>query len=382
MGAWTAAAARMVAVAAAAGRTVVSVCRTAAAGGLLLAALGAAAFGAAPAGIIVPVGVSPAGAPDEARSLPPPPALKAASAVLYDLESGSLLLARNAFEPRPPGSLTKIVTAWVVLKAAHEVGASPDGDALNQRAVVSREAAGFPGYSLRFEEGEEVAVRDLLAYMLLHPGGDAAVVLAEHAAGSTAGFAARMNQEAAARGAGQSAFKNPHGFDEPGHVSTAYDLALLTAAALEFPEFARVVAARRAELPWRGRLRDVRNANSFLWRYPGAAGVMSSYTPAGGYSLAALAERDGVRLLAVILGAPSARERWLDAASLLDYGFLHYSALREAPDLERARYVVAQGDTLSGLARRFGVPVSAIRLYNRLEDPDRLEIGSEIWIPR
>ena len=156
-----------------------------------------------------------------------------------------------------------------------------------------------------------------------------------------------------------------------------------TAAALEFPEFARVVAARRAELPWRGRLRDVRNANSFLWRYPGAAGVISSYTPAGGYSLAALAERDGVRLLAVILGAPSARERWLDAASLLDYGFLHYERvargagpgagpLRGGP----GRYPLRAG------ARRFGVPVSAIRLYNRLEDPDRLEIGSEIWIPR
>lgn len=218
--------------------------------------------------------------------------------------------------------------------------------------------------------------------MYWHPGSDAAVALAEHVAGSVEGFAERMNAAASALGAGHSSFRNPHGADEPGHLSTAYDLALIAKAALEIPGFARLAAVRRAVLPWGGRLREFRNVNSFLWRYPGAAGVKSTYTPAGGYSVAAFAEREKARLLAVVLGAPSVKARWLDAASLLDYGFAHLAALKKEPQLEKERYVVQAGDTLSGLARRFGVPASAIRLLNRLDDPDELAVGSSLWIPR
>jgi|GEM_PF-897624 len=357
---------------------------------------------------------------DRERILPPPPALTAPSAVLLDVESGKLLFARKAFERRPPGGLTKIVTALVVFDWAHAgsggagtPGPAGDGPAvlglrasganregpgdlekagsgpqptrpsrLAEAVRIGRAAAGAPGYSLRLEEGEELSAGDLLAYMYFLPGSDAAVALAEHVAGSTAGFVARMNLSAVAHGAEQSAFKNPSGADEPGHVSTAYDLALLTRAALEIPEFSRLASARRAALLWRDRHREVRNVNSFLWRYPGALGVKSAYSPAGGYSIAALAARGGVRLLAVVLGAPTARERWLDVASLLDYGFAHFRELKRSPLLEKERYRVSAGDTLSSLARRFDVPISALRLFNDLSDPDQLKAGSELWIPR
>lgn len=312
------------------------------------------------------------GGPD---AVPPPPALRARSAVLVDMDTGQMLYAHNAFERRPPGSLTKLVTALVVLQSLTE---KPEQASATVR--VSREAANAPGYGLRLEEGEELPLMDLLAGMLMHPGNDAATALAEHVAGSIQGFAARMNLAAAAQGAGQSSFRNPHGLDEPGHLSTAYDLALVARAVLDTPELARLAGARRAELTWRAR--RLRNVNSFLWRYPGAAGAVSSYTPASGYSVVAVAARGGARLLAVVLGAPGAAERWMDAASLMDYGFAHRAALSRLPQVPVERYRVEAGDTLSSLARRFDVPISAIRLLNALEDPDRLAVGTELWIPR
>lgn len=307
-----------------------------------------------------------------ARLLPPPPALQAASAVLLDLETGRLLYTQKAHERRPPGGLAKIATALAVL---HRGG-------LDENVRIGRSPVAAPGYGLRFEEGEEFALRDLVAAMMFLPGNDAAVAVAEHVAGSATAFAGQMDAAARASGAVQSAFRSPHGLDEPGQFTTAFDLALIAKEALGIPELAELVSRRRTVLSWRGRERDLRNFNSFLWRFPGAWGVLSSYTPESGYSLIAAAQRSDSNLLAVVLSSPSAAARWLDVASLLEYGFANYPALLQAPLVEKVPYEVRAGDTLTGLARRFDVPIAAIRQLNGLEDPDRLPAGTVLWIPR
>lgn len=304
--------------------------------------------------------------------LPPPPALQAASAVLLDAETGRLLLTHNAHERRPPGGLTKLAAALVLLSRG----------GLNERVRVGKEAATAPGYGLRLEEGAELPMWDLVTAMLYHPGADAAIALAEHAAGSIRAFASQMEAAARKAGAERSAFRLPHGWDEAGHRSTAYDLALIALEAMKYPELVRLVGQRRAALMREGGERQVRNFNSFLWRFPQAWGVLSSYTPESGHSIIAAARRGERNLLAVVLGSPTAAARYQDAATLLEYGFAHYPALVETPLVEKVPYQVQAGDTLAGLARRFDVPVGAIRLLNGLEDPDRLPAGALLWIPR
>lgn len=304
--------------------------------------------------------------------VPPPPALQAAAAVLLDLDGGTLLFTKSAHERRPPGGLTKIVTALVTLERG----------GLEERVRIGRNAARAPGYSLRMEEEEEFPLQDLVASMLFHPGNDAAVAIAEHIAGSVSAFASQMQYTARQAGAEHSTFQNPHGLDEDGHRSSAYDLATIARAALQHPEFTALVRQRRTTLSWRGRARDVRNVNAFLWRYPGATGVQSAYTPASGHSIIAAASRGSRNLMAVVLGAPTAEARWLDVASLLDWGFANYEALSKAPLVDKVPYEVRAGDTLTSLSRRFAVPISAIRDLNGIEDPNRLAVGSRLWIPR
>lgn len=304
--------------------------------------------------------------------VPPPPALQAAAAVLLDRDTGQLLYTKSAHERRPPGGLTKIVTALVALERA----------SLEEPVRIGRHAVQAPGYKLRLEEGDELPLRDLVLAMLFHPGNDGAIAIAEHVAGSVSAFAKQMESTARRAGAEHSAFRNPHGLDEEGHRSSAYDLALIAREALRNPDFAALVEARRAPFPWQERARELRNFNSFLWRYPGAVGVQSAYTPASGHSIVAAARRESRSLIAVVLGAPSAEARWLDVASLLDWGFANYQSLSQLPWVDKMPYEVQAGDTLTSLSRRFAVPISAIRSLNGIEDPDRLAVGSLLWIPR
>lgn len=308
----------------------------------------------------------------DAAYVPPPPALQAAAAVLLDLDTGRLLYTKSAHERRPPGGLTKIVTALVAFERA----------SLEEPVRIGRHAVQAPGYRLRLEEGDELPLRDLVLAMLFHPGNDGAIAIAEHVAGSVSAFAQQMESTARRAGAENSAFRNPHGLDEEGHRSSAYDLALIARAALGNPDFAALVKARRAPFPWQERARELRNFNSFLWRYPGAVGVQSAYTPASGHSIVAAARRESRSLIAVVLGAPSAEARWLDVASLLDWGFANYQSLSQLPWVDKMPYEVQAGDTLTSLSRRFAVPISAIRSLNGIEDPDRLAVGSLLWIPR
>jgi D-alanyl-D-alanine carboxypeptidase (penicillin-binding protein 5/6) len=248
--------------------------------------------------------------------------VRAASAILVDASSGAVLYERAPDAPRSPASVTKILTALVILERGQ----------LEDTVVVSRAAAQTGGHRLGLREGQRISLGDLVAAILIRSANDASVAAAEHVGGSLDGFVALMNEKAAELGMANSRFSNPHGLDEPFHYTTARDMATLTRAALDHPRFAELVRTRQARVtiwrPGRRKLvpqaRIVQTHNRLLGQLDGADGVKTGYTDSAGRCLVASASRGSHRMIAVLLNDP---RRWMDAATLLEYGF---GSLRDA----------------------------------------------------
>jgi serine-type D-Ala-D-Ala carboxypeptidase (penicillin-binding protein 5/6) len=242
------------------------------------------------------------------------PHVSAPVGVLADLGTGQVLSAQGVDTVRPIASLTKIMTALIVLdrtKPRDQVVVDPD-------AVFHPHDYGASS-TLGLHAGETLTVDQLLRGMLLGSANDAAVALAIHVAGSTSAFVDLMNQRAKNLGLAHTVFYSPNGLDDRGH-STARDLIALTRAAMRTPGFAEIARTKSTTLPGPGdEPRHIQNRNAMLWLYRGATGVKTGSTAAARYCLVATAERNGRRLVAVVLGAPV--DAFSDAASLLDYGF-------------------------------------------------------------
>ena len=182
-----------------------------------------------------------------------------------------------------------------------------------------------PGISaLGLEVGEQITVDDLLYALLLQSANDAAVALADHVSGSEGRFVKDMNARAASLGMRDTRFRSPNGLDDRGY-STARDLMTLTRTAMAIPRFADDRGDHVPHDPGAGRLgtREIQNRDVLLWLYAGASGVKTGYTSRAGFCVVATAERDGRRLVAVVLGAPG--DAFSDAASLLDHGFAAFT---------------------------------------------------------
>jgi len=270
---------------------------------------------AACAALALAVVASTVGAQDAAVLLPAPK-VGFKSHYLIDFTTDRVLLANAPDEQLPPASLTKLMTAYVVF------GALQSGRIrLDDRAHVSEKAWRTGGTRMFIEVNSDVRIEDLLRGLLIQSGNDAAVALAEHVAGSVDLFVGEMNAAAKALGMQSSAFRNPHGLPARGHYTTAHDLALLAKAIIgEFPDFYSLYAER--EFSYNGIAQH--NRNALLWRDPSIDGMKTGYTDAAGYCLVTSAVRDGMRLIAVVLGAPSPRQRNDGAQKLLDYGFANF----------------------------------------------------------
>ncbi|MBM3472841.1 MAG: D-alanyl-D-alanine carboxypeptidase [Armatimonadetes bacterium] len=241
--------------------------------------------------------------------VPSPPQTDAAAAFLVQAQSGAVLYEKNAFEARPPASLTKMVTALVVAERC----------ALDDVATVSAHAAATGGSGIDLDEGETIAVGELLKALLLPSANDAAVCLAEHVAGSEAAFADLMNAKAAELGAVNTHFVNPSGLTEEGHYSCARDLAVFGLAVRLQPTLAEIIRQRSAIVRRGGDRREaVANLNRLLARCEGCDGVKTGFTTPAGRCLAASAQRDGYSLLCVVLKSP---DSWTEAGALLNWGF-------------------------------------------------------------
>jgi D-alanyl-D-alanine carboxypeptidase (penicillin-binding protein 5/6) len=249
----------------------------------------------------------PAGNPAIAAVPDPYPNLAAA----YIVQVGENDLWMGNGDARlPPASLTKIMTALVVLE-----GYRPD-----EVAVVSASAAKEGGTRLKIKAGEKFSVAALLTATLMVSANDACAALAEHHAGSIGAFVARMNERAIALGLSNTHFANPCGFDAPDHYSSVRDLARLARAAMAHPGFAAIVALPETRIASAGGERTfaLKNRNALIGNYKPAIGIKTGFTSRAGKCLVALAEKDGVRVLVVMLNAKS---RWWDTIGLIERAF-------------------------------------------------------------
>lgn len=284
---------------------------------------------------------------------PEPPAVPADAYLLVDHATGTVLAERNADERRPPASLTKLMTAYLAFEAVR--GGTL---ALDERVVVSEKAWRMRGSRMFIEVGTEVLVRDLLRGLIVQSGNDAAVALAERIAGSEESFAALMNERAADLGMTSTTFRNSTGLPAAGHLSTARDLAALSRAILaDFPGFASLFAEQAFE--YNG-IRQY-NRNRLLRRDGTVDGLKTGYTSTAGYCIAVTAARDGMRLLAVALGADTPRARQTAARGLLDYGFESFEThtlFAEGEPIRAAKVWMGVVDsTPLGLARDIRVTI-------------------------
>jgi D-alanyl-D-alanine carboxypeptidase len=241
------------------------------------------------------------------------PTGRAESLLLVEADTGKVLHAENASYPWYPASVTKLMTAYVTLKAVREGRIK-----LNSLITVSPVAVAQQPSKMGFPTGAQVTVDDALKMLMVKSANDIAVVLAEGVSGSVEAFADEMNRASQRLGMTQSTWVNPNGLPAEGQVTSARDMAMLARALIrEFPEH---------ELYWRvssiklGR-RVFRNYNKLIDRYPGADGMKTGFICASGYNLVASATRNGRRLISVVLGSPSGAKRAETAAQLLEKGF-------------------------------------------------------------
>jgi D-alanyl-D-alanine carboxypeptidase len=242
-----------------------------------------------------------------------PCVVHAEALLVVEADTGKVLQAENATYPWYPASVTKLMTAYVALKAVKEGRIS-----LDTVLTVSSVAASQSPSKMGFRPGIQVTVDNALKMMLVKSANDMAVVLAEGVGGSIDGFSAQMNQAAQRLGMTQTSYVNPNGLPADGQITSARDLAILARAIIrDLPEYEYFVHIPSIRF---GR-KVTQNFNKLIGRYPGADGFKTGFICASGYNLVASATRNGKRLIAVVLGASSGQMRAVRAAQLLERGF-------------------------------------------------------------
>ena len=271
-----------------------------------------------------------------ARAQPDLP-LSCSSALLMEKESGNVLWENNAHERMEPASVTKIMTLLLVMEAL-DAGRIR----LDDRVTVSANAAGMGGSQVYLKQGEQMSVEELIKCVTVVSGNDCAVALAEYLSGSEQTFVETMNQRAAELGMNDTIFRNCTGLPASGHLTTAYDIALMSRELiLNHPDI------RNYTTVWMDSIRDgafgLTNTNRLVRFYPGATGLKTGSTDSALYCISATAQRDGMELIAVVMHAPTSAQRFEDAQRLLDYGFAGYAMADVYPDAPLAPVAVVLG---------------------------------------
>ncbi|MES9957050.1 MAG: D-alanyl-D-alanine carboxypeptidase family protein [Sedimenticola sp.] len=255
-----------------------------------------------------------------AAPVPAPPKIAASGHLLLDFDSGAVLAENNANEQLEPASLTKIMTAYVVLRELTEGNIK-----LDEMVRVSKKAWRAPGSRMFIEVGKQISVEQLLKGMIIQSGNDSSIALAEHVAGSEETFAALMNEHAQRLGMLNTNFVNSTGLPDKDHYTTANDIAKVAAATIrEFPDYYDWYAIREFTF------NDIKqhNRNKLLWRDDSVDGIKTGHTEAAGYCLVASAKRNGMRLISVVMGTKSENARAKESQALLNYGFRFYETHR------------------------------------------------------
>ena len=264
-----------------------------------------------------------------ARGAEPELELESPSAILMDAATGTVLFEQDADTPMEPASVTKVMTLLLVMEALDRGEISMD-----DRVVASETAAAKGGSQVYLEPGEEMSMDEMLKSVVVASANDCATALAEHLAGSEAAFVERMNRRAEELGMTNTHFVNCTGLCDEAqakeHRTTARDIALMSRALLTHDRI------RSYTTIWMDTVRDGRfglsNTNKLVRFYKGTTGLKTGYTSTAGHCLSASAQRDGIELIAVVLGAKTSSGRFADAKALLDYGFAGWALV--TPDLD------------------------------------------------
>lgn len=267
--------------------------------------------------------------------------IQAKSAVLMEASTGKILYEQNSHEKLPPASVTKVMTMLLIMEAIDNGKISFD-----DMVASSEYAASMGGSQIYLEPGEQMSVHDMLKAIAVASGNDASVAMAEHIYGSEEAFVKAMNDKAKELGMNDTNFVNCNGLDADNHYTSAYDIALMSRELLKHPKIHDYLTI------WIDSLRDgkfgLANTNKLIRFYPGANGIKTGSTGKALYCLSASAKRDGMQLIAVIMGAPNTKERFNAATKLLDYGFANYSIVSGAKKGE----LVGELDVLKGITNK------------------------------
>lgn len=289
------------------------------------------------------------------NSFAAPSDISAQSAVLYCADTGDVLYEKNADKRMLIASVTKIMTAIVVIENCD----------LNEKVQPKPEWCAIEGSSMYLDYRKSYTVKELLTGMLLVSGNDAATTLACHVSGDERSFSAKMNEKAKKLGLTNSSFRNPHGLDDPEHYSTAKDLAVLASYCMENEQFREIVSSYSAKI----KDQTYYNHNKLLVTYDGCIGLKTGYTIAAGRTLVSCAERNGMRLICVTLNAP---DDWNDHTKLLDYGFDSFSLTEYSKNNFRLQLPIYS--SIDDVA--YAVPGNEIKLLAR--NGDKVDIKLEV----
>ena len=259
------------------------------------------------------------------------------AALLMEKTTGQVLFAQNEHEALEPASVTKVMTLLLTMEAI-DSGTIAYDDVV----TVSAYAAGMGGSQVFLAEGEQITVEELLKAVCVASGNDAAAALAEQVAGTAELFVEKMNRRAAELGMNDTHFVNCTGLTAEGHVTSAYDIALMSRELIfRHPDIRRFTTIWMDTI--RGGTFQLANTNKLIRFYDGATGLKTGYTASAGYCISATAERDGMELIAVIMKAPDKDTRSSDAKALLSYGFAAYTLAPAAPEEPLPPVPVAMG---------------------------------------
>ena len=302
------------------------------------------------------------------------PETEAGSAVLMEKETGTVLYEDHAHDKLEPASVTKVMTLLLVMEAIDSGRLK-----LDDMVTVSARAASMGGSQVYLKEGEHMTVDDMLKAVAVVSGNDAAVALAEHLAGSESAFVERMNQRARELGMEDTNFLNCTGLPAAGHLTSAYDIALMSRALIGHAKI------REYTTIWMDTIRDgqfqLANTNKLVRFYEGCTGLKTGSTDSALYCLSATAERDGMELIAVVMKSPTSAQRFESAKSLLNFGFANYTLLDIQPDaaippvevslgtLDQVQPILGQGSRILVDRNELNEVTTELRLTDNVEAP-------------
>ncbi|MCA1030604.1 D-alanyl-D-alanine carboxypeptidase [Bacillus timonensis] len=275
---------------------------------------------------------------------------EARSAILIERDTGTVLFEKNSHEKLPPASMTKIMTMLLIMEAIDKGTIKWD-----EKVRTSEYAASMGGSQIFLEAGEEMTVDEMMRGIAIASGNDASVAMAERIAGSEEGFVEMMNNKAKQLGLKNTSFKNPTGLPAKDHYSTAHDMALMAKELLKYEEVTKYTGKYEDYLRENTEKKFwLVNTNRLVKFYPGVDGVKTGYTSEAKYCLTATAEKNKMRLISVVFGAPTPKDRNAQITKMLDYGFSQYNT---HPMYERNQ-VVSAAEVSKGSKKKVNVTTS------------------------